>query len=279
MEYVKILIICLFIMPTKILNCFAMDISMDEFEEKALIRSQQPIVYNTCSNDKDLGSCTKYLIRYDGINSTIEWLEILAQPKRDLDEIKSLAKKAAIGLTGVVALGAGMYYTPVTTFLTTLGLSLGLPTVCVAYNEVVEPTGKTLGYATGAVSKIVKYFTKEMAPDNPDKGLIGNAIVTMCGDKTKENHNDGLLDGLSKLIFGEASKESIIEKKKSEIYRKLLSELKSQIKGRKFEDNNCLIIFTDFTDLNNMQAGLKFDKTFLNLRYDKAKEEYFKGLL
>jgi len=269
-------------------NCLALDTSVKDHEEIALFRSDKPIVYID-EKTSDCEKCEKYLIKYDGINSLISQLEKLTVEKFDTDNLKIMSEKIGISITGLSALGLGIYFIPVTTVLTTLGLSVGFPTVCTAYKEIMDPTIKVAGFVPRVIidltkKALLKFFNYKIGDDNKnivdkDRGLFGNAFDIMCGDSTKSNTNLGLLEGTRKLIFGDSSSEIQNYNKEAKIYKNILDNLQTQIKERKFENNNFLLLSTDFTDPDDMQYCLKFKRTFRRIDYPNKTEDYFKNSL
>ena len=157
------------------------------------------------------------MIKYDGINSLISQLEKLSAEKFDTDSLKVISEKIGIGVTGLSALGLGIYFIPVTTVLSTLGLSGGFQTVCTAYKEIIDPSIKVVGFIPRVIidltkKALLKFFNYKIGDDNKniidkDKGLSGNAFAIICGDDTKSNTNIGLLEGIRKLLFGDPSSE------------------------------------------------------------------------
>ena len=264
------------------ISCLACDLTHSESEDSNLYYDDY-FEASCQSSERENTNCTKYLIRYDGLTPKIEKISEVVGEIDSIYRTESL-EKAGIVTASLAALGTGIYFAPITTVLTTLELSLGLPVVCVAYNEMVKPTGKVLGFIFKLVIKIVEYFTGGSTNSNPNIGTIGNAIITMCGDNSEANSNDGLLEGIRKLIFGKAD----IKKSNEQIaYKKLLDEFYKQVKEKKFEEknskgksNNFLIFCIDSTDVNNIKHKLKFDRTHLNIGdYPNKTEAYFKDWL
>lgn len=286
MKKFKVIInaVCFLTLISSISNCFALDKSINYHEEKALIRSTEPIVYENMGNN-----CEKYLIKYDGIDFFINQLEKLSVEKFDTDNLKIISEKIGIGITGLSALGLGIYFIPTTTVLTTLGLSVGFPIVCTAYKEIMDPTIKVVSFIPRVIidltkKTLLKFFNYKIGDDNKniidkDKGLFGNAFDIMCGDSTKNNTNVGLLEGTRKLIFGDPSSEIQNYNKEAKVYKNILDNLRTQIKERKFENNNFLLVSTDFSNPNDMKAYLKFCCSVLDLNYPNKTEDYFKNCL
>jgi len=281
-------VVCFLLFVSNCSNCLALDTSVKDHEEIALFRSDKPIVYID-EKTSDCEKCEKYLIKYDGINSLISQLEKLTVEKFDTDNLKIMSEKIGISITGLSALGLGIYFIPVTTVLTTLGLSVGFPTVCTAYKEIMDPTIKVAGFVPRVIidltkKALLKFFNYKIGDDNKnivdkDRGLFGNAFDIMCGDSTKSNTNLGLLEGTRKLIFGDSSSEIQNYNKEAKIYKNILDNLQTQIKERKFENNNFLLLSTDFTDPDDMQYCLKFKRTFRRIDYPNKTEDYFKNSL
>lgn len=276
--------VCFLTLISNISNCFALDKSINYHEEKALIRSTEPIIYENKGNN-----CEKYLIKYDGIDFFINQLEKKSVEKFDTDNLKEISEKIGIGVTTLSSLGLGLYFIPTTTVLTTLGLSVGFPVVCTAYKEIIDPTIKIGGFIPRAIidltkKALLKFFNFKIGDDNKniidkDKGLSGNAFAIICGDDAKNNTNIGLLEGTRKLLFGDPSLEIQNYNNGAKAYKNLLHNLRAQIKERKFENNNFLLVSTDFSNPNDMKAYLKFCRSVLDLNYPNKTEDYFKDWL
>lgn len=263
-------------------NCLACDITHDDNEEYNLY--YENLFESPCQDSKyGNANCTKYLIRYDGLTPKIEKISEVVGEIDSIYKTEAL-EKAGIVTTSMAVLGTGIYFAPITTVLTALGVSLGLPVVCVAYNGIVKPTDKVLGFIFKPIIKMVEYFTGGSTDPDPNIGAIGNAIITMCGDSSRPNSNEGLLEGIRKLIFG---KTDIKKSSEQIVYKELLDEFYRQVKKRKFDEknfegksNNFLIFCIDSTDVNNIKHKLKFDRTHLNIGdYPNKTEDYFKDWL
>ncbi len=153
-----------------------------------------------------------------------------------------------------------------------------MPAVCTVHNELIEPAGETVSMVTKIFIKLRNWLSGNKPITNADKGMVGNALDVLCGDKTKENHNYGLLEGFRKLFFGETSEEVLRQNKKKEVYGKVLNDLYEKIDNKEFENNNVLVISTDFTNPNKSESVVHFSKTLMNLKYPQPVEEYFKDI-
>ena len=270
-------IFCFCFIFTNSIICLACDVTHDDNEEYNLYY-EDSFEIPCQGSEYEKANCTKFLIRYDGLAPKIEKINKIVRETDSIYRTEAL-EKAGIVTTGLAALGTGIYFAPITTVVTTLGLSLGLPVVCVAYNRIVKPTNKVLGLILNPVINVVEYFTGGDSNPNPDIGVIGNAIITMCGDNSQGHENKGLLEGIRKLLFGKID----IKKNSEQItYRELLDDFYKQVKERKFSknDNNILVFCVDSTDINNIKHSLKFDRTHLNIGdYPNKTEDYFKNWL
>ena len=262
---------CFFFMG--FVECLALDVSLTSKEENYLL--YYPIILDSCQEkDDENRNCTKYLIRYDGLADQIAKIQELSL-KKDYTKLKT----SGIVLVGTAALGAGVYLLPFSVMLKILGVTLlgtlGGATVCTAYNEVIEPTGRTFGYLTNSLSNLINYFIGKNSTKNSNNGFVGAVLNTMCGNRA--NGNSTTLTNFKNFLFGKSLHREI---KETEAFKKLLEEFYTQVKERKFENNNILIISMDFTDIDNIKTKLKFDKTNLHLgRYPQKDEEYFKDWL
>ena len=178
-------------------NCLACDMVLNAKEENYLFCYNS--IKNACQgSDYKNASCSKYLVRYDGLASKI-------------DEIKKIADEK----------------------------------------------------------------------DSKKEGLLQDIIDAMKKilDEKDCKNNEGLLEDIRKLIFGEKISE-IRKYEEKEAYKKILNEFYKQVKERKFEGNNILMYCIDSTDVNNIKSNLKFEHTFSNLgRYPNDIEDYFKEWL
>ena len=152
-------IICFILLISNTASCFALDRSINDHEDMALVRSNKPIVY-VDGRSNGCEKCEKYLIKYDGINPLIKLLEKWSVEKFDTDNLKTISEKIGIGVVGLSALGLGIYFIPITTVLSTLGFSVSLPATCAAYKEIIDPTIKIAGFIPRA---IIRYYKKSYA--------------------------------------------------------------------------------------------------------------------
>ena len=277
-KIIFIITICFSFMFTNILNTFSLDLNHYVIEEQQLIH--EPIVKSLCRGEQNKNAnCTKYLIRYDGLASKIEEIKKFIGEEDPIPKTRAL-EKAGILTTIAAPLGAGLYFAPITTILTTLGLVLGTSVFCSVHNNVIKPSDEILGLIPTSINWIKKLFTGQDY-NLTNGGITGDIIITMCGDNSQERSKDGLLERVRKLIFGE--KASNIKKTNEQIaYKELLDEFYKQVKKRKFEenDNNILIFCIDSTNVNSIKHKLKFDRTFLNIGdYPNETEDYFKDWL
>lgn len=144
---------------------------------------------------------------------------------------------------------------------------MGCASICTGY-----------GYVTTGGSNLFKRITGKNVTENNGKGLFDNALEVMFGDKANTNTT---WTSFKSFFFGrDKHLENVREIKETEAFKKVLNEFYSQVKERKFQGNNVLIISMDFTDINNIESKLKFAKTYLNLgEYPKKDEDYFKKWL
>lgn len=256
-----------------VLNCVALDMSHGYHEELELLEKE--LVYRRCSDD---GGCEKYLIRYDGVSSLIEQLKKVIKENNDiLINLKIIAEKAGVA-GGLIGTGLGFYFRPFQTSLAVLGTGIVFPMVCTVYNDLTKPVGETVSFVTTAVIKLKKWFFKENTIKNADKGMIGNLLDVLCGNDSQENFNYGLVEFIRRLFFGEISKEELEKVKNKAIYSQILSDLYEKIDKREYEVNNIIVISTDFTNLTNARGKLIFDKTRINLNYERPIDDYFKNI-
>lgn len=279
MKIFKLSIITMFCFCFIFMNsivCLACDMTLNSKEENYLLYYN--LIKNSCQGSEYKNrNCTKYLVRYNGLESKIGEIKKLINEEKRVSRTENL-EKVGIVTTGIAPIGIGLYYAPITTVLTTLLLSLGSSAVCIAHNEIIKPTGKALGYIPNSIIKVVEYFTGGNSEPTPDVGIIGDAIITLCGDSSKVDPKEGLLERIRKLIFGKKISDTRKTKEK-EAYEELLDEFYKQVKERKFEGNNILMMCMDSTDINNIKSKLKFKHTHVNISYKKKIENYFKKWL
>lgn len=252
-------------------NCEALDMESTYYEEIELLEND--LVYRKCSDVED--GCKKYLIRYDAVKSIVEQLEKLINDNKNNVKLKILLQKIGIGSIGAIGTSLGFYLVPFKTLILFASSGVIFPVVCTINNDIIKPTGETIGYFTKAIIKIKRWFIGDKIVKREDKGAIGNAIDILCGDKTVENQNYGVLENFRKLIFGELAETEQKQIKKYEVYSGLLKNLYEQIKNHNYEDNDVIVVSTDFTNLTDAKAMVKFAKTRIGLKYKKPVEKYF----
>ncbi len=213
--------------------CSALDMEHDETEEIYL--QDNALLYAPCFGHKN-DECEKYLVRYDAVEPIIEHFKKLIGENTNHVKAKNRLATIGIGTLGLIGTGAGFYYKPLVTFAVDVGSLIALPTVCTVHNELIEPVGETVSMVTKIFIKLRNWLSGNKPITNADKGMVGNALDVLCGDKTKENHNYGLLEGFRKLIFGETSKEVLKQNKKKEVYSKVLDDLYEKIDNKEFEN-------------------------------------------
>ena len=257
-------VICLCVVLTSSVNCSALDVSLNSKEENYLLYYK--IIRDSCQRKEDENSnCTKYIIRYDGINSKIEELKKLSEINYYISP-KEMLEKGGTVLVGITALGTAIYLIPISFIFKVFSIILGCAFICKAYS-----------YATNAVLNLFKRLTSQNITESNDKGLLNNAIEVMFGNKVSNNIT---WTSFKNSLFGNKSFENIRKIKEAEAFKNVLNEFYKLVKERKFQKNNVLIISIDFTDIENIKSKLKFGKTFLNLgEYPKKDEEYFEKWL
>lgn len=218
------------------------------------------------------------MVRYEVVNSVIEQLKNLVEENSDSSDKKAILQKLGIGITGAVGTGVGLYFSPIRASLTLLSMGTAFGSLCVAHRGFFGPIKEIVELFTRPLLRLKRWLFKEQTINNSEKGIIGNTLDILCGDEHKENYNYGLLEGIRLLIFGEPSKEPVEKCKKKEIYSRVLKDLFRKINNRYYEGNNMIIISMDFTDLTNVSSIVSFDKTQINLNYEKPLEEYFKDI-
>lgn len=251
------------------------------------------LIYRPCRGSKN-DDCEKYLIRFEGIEPFTDELKKFIN-KSDYSNLKYTLEKAAIGTLGASGIGAGLYFIPVKTSIATVATGVALPLVCAIRNEIIEPSGEAIGVivAPGLLSgikacivpflakqiiKIKNLFFGDTQVVNADKGLVGNTLNILCGDKTKKNYNDGMLEGFRRLIFGDIPEEVLSQVTRKKVYNQILNDLRSQIKNRNFKNKDAVHIFINITDCNNPKNVVRFIKTAMDLDYSKLPEDYFENL-
>lgn len=227
--------------------------------------------------------CKKYLIRYEDAKKLEKILKSLIKDnKSKKDTIKNL-QKAGILVTGLAGGTASIYFAPLTTLkILTIG-GLSAPTMCSVYNGVIDPAVEVIGFIPQMIVKALNWLKSKITADHPvnykPKGSIGNTMDTLCGDKSKENFNDGVLEGLRRIIFGDIESLNItsITDEKRRTLTGALNDFYNQIKNKKYTNNDIIVLSTNFAP-GHTDAKIKFDKTWVKLKYEKPVDEYFKKI-
>lgn len=265
LKIITAILVCICVMLTNSVGCSALDVSLNAKEENHLLYYK--LIRNACQGKEyEKRNCTKYIARYDGLDSKIAEIKDLAE-RKDYITLRDKLEKGRAAVAGAIALGAGIYLVPISVILKIFIVVLGCASICKGYS-----------YVTIGGSNLFKRITGKNVTENNDKGLFDNALEVMFGDKVNTNTT---WTSLKNFFFGgEKALENIREIKETEAFKKVLNEFYTQVKERKFSGNNVLIISIDFTDTNNIKSELKFYKTYLNLgKYSKEDEEYFKKWL
>lgn len=109
------ILVCLCVMLTNSLGCSALDISLNAKEENHLLYYK--LIRNACQGQADeKRNCTKYIARYDGIDSKIAEIKELAGRKYPT-AVRDKLEKGGAAIAGTVALGAGIYLVPLSVIL------------------------------------------------------------------------------------------------------------------------------------------------------------------
>lgn len=231
-----------------------------------------------CRNGK--ATCIKNLIRYDGLEEFNIFLKNLEENAEDEKEERfwmPLLEKVLISAGGTGVLGVFAYLAPTATVLSTFGTIVLGSTAYILYDNVIEPIGETAGFFTKSFVRLKDWVLRVKKPKEPDKGLFGNAKDTLFGDKTKENVNEGLLESIRKLIFGDRIVTVLTKDQKQAFVKGIRNELYQQIKDNKWTNNDILFLCIDI-DPKVMEYGLKFDNVSFPLSYKASLKSYFKGI-
>lgn len=258
-------IVCMCVILTNSAGCSALDVSLNAKEENHLLYYK--LIRDSCQGkEHENRNCTKYIARYDGLDSKIAEIKELAERKY-YTAIKDKLEKGGAAIAGTVALGAGIYLVPLSIIFKVFIAILGCASICTCYSG-----------ANAGVSNLFKRIIGKNVTENNDKGLFDNALEVMFGNKMNTNT---IWTSFKSFFFGKDKPlENVREIKETEAFKKVLNEFYSQVKERKFQGKNVLIISMDFTDIDNIESKLKFAKTYLNLgEYPKKDEDYFKKWL
>ena len=231
-----------------------------------------------CRNGK--ATCIKNLIRYDGLKEFNNFLKDLEKNAEDEKEERfwmPLLEKVLISAGGTGVLGVFAYLAPTATVLSTFGTIVLGSTAYILHDNVIEPIGETAGFFTKSFVRLKDWVLRVKKPKEPDKGLFGNAKDTLFGDKTKENVNEGLLESIRKLIFGDRIVTVLTKDQKQAFIKGIRNELYQQIKDNKWINNNILFLCIDI-DPKVMEYGLKFDNVSFPLSYKASLKSYFKKI-
>ena len=227
-----------------------------------------------CKNNK--ATCIKNLIRYESATEFEKFLKKLEETVEDEKEESFwllLLEKLGIG----AGLGASIYFSPLKSVLYAMGiLTLG-NAACEVNDNVIEPTGKFLGFFTKGFIKLKNWILRQKELEKPDKGMFGNAAETLFGDKSKENQNKGLLEYIREFIFGDRIVTVLTKEKKKAFVNGIRKELCQQVKDKKWINNKMLLLSIDI-DPKVMQFGLKFDNVSFPLKYKEPLKNYFKKI-
>lgn len=224
-----------------------------------------------CRNGK--ATCIKNLIRYDGLEEFNNFLKDLEKNAEDEKEERfwmPLLEKALIGTGGC----AWIYLVPITAIFGSIILGSIAHHV---HDNVIDPIGEIAGYFPKSFIRFKDWIFRVKKPENPDKGLFGNAKDTLFGDKTKENLNEGLLEAIRKLIFGDKIVTILSKHQKQAFVKGIRNELYQQIKDKKWVNNDFLFLCIDI-DPKVMEYGLKFDNVSFPLSYKASLKSYFKRI-
>ncbi len=231
-----------------------------------------------CKNNK--ATCIKNLMRYDGIekfDAFLRNLEKTAEAEKEETFWMPLLEKFLIGAGVTGAWGACVYLAPISTILTTSGTIILGSTMYNVHDNVIEPVSETAGFFTKGFVRLKDWILRVEKPKEPDKGLFGNAKDTLFGDKSKENVNEGLLESIRKLIFGDRIVTILTKEQKKAFVNGIRKELYTQVKDKKWLNNKMLLLSIDI-DPKVMQFGLKFDNVSFSLNYKDPVKNYFKKI-
>lgn len=267
------------------INCMNM-VSYAKIDLTHTFVDERGLQENTWINLKCISKnegCKKYLIRYEDAKKLEEiFKSLIKDNKSNKDTIKNL-QKAGILVTGLAGGTVSIYFAPLTTLkILTIG-GLSAPTMCSVYNGVIDPTVEVIGVVPQTLVKVINWVKSKITGEQPvnykPKGIIGNTMDTLCGDKSKENFNEGLLEGLRRIIFGDIESPNItsITDEKRRTLTGALNDFYNQIKNKKYKDNDIIVLSTNFAP-GHTDAKIKFDKTWVKLKYEKPVDEYFKKI-
>lgn len=271
-------LITFFVIPGFIqLTSFAeIDMKHNYKEDLQLLDSKWYV--GPCRNSK--ASCIKNLVRYDGLkefDTFLRDLEKTAEAEKEETFWMPLLEKILIGVGVTGAWGACVYLAPISTILTTSGTIILGSTMYNVHDNVIEPVGETAGFFTKGFVRLKDWILRIEKPKEPDKGLFGNAKDTLFGDKSKENVNEGLLESIRKLIFGDRIVTVLTKEQKKAFVNGIRKKLYQQVKDKKWLNNDILLLSLDI-DPKVMKAELKFDNVSFPLNYDKPVKNYFKNI-
>ena len=273
-------------------KCLATENIMPNYQEEIELLDKK-LVYRPCKGGKN-DDCERYLMRFEGVEPFADELKKFIK-KNKYSNLKYNLEKAAIGAVGVSGIGAGLYFAPIGTSIATVAMGTALPLVCAVRNEIIEPSGAavaimvTPGLLTGIkiavtaflvkqIKKMINWISGDKPIGNADRGLVGNALNILCGDKTKKNYNEGILEGFRRLIFGDIPEEALLKTTREKVYNQILNDLKSQIKNKNFKNKDAVRVFINITDINEPKSIVRFIKTAIDLDYSKLPEDYFENL-
>lgn len=268
------------------INCMSI-LSYAEIDLTHTFVDERGLQENTWINLECIGKnegCKKYLIRYEEAKK-LEGIfkSLIKDSKSNKDTIKNL-QKAGILVMGLAGGSASIYFAPLTTLgILTVG-GVAAPTMCSVYNGVIDPTVEVIGFVPQMIFKAINWLKskitgRQAAIFYKPKGIIGNTMDTLCGDKSKENFNEGVLEGLRRIIFGDIEFPNItsITDEKRRTLTDALNDFYNQIKNKKYKNNDIIILSTNFVP-GHTNAKIKFDKTWVKLKYEKPVDEYFKKI-
>lgn len=93
----------------------------------------------------------------------------------------------------------------------------------------------------------------------------------------KEVFGKGLLEMAREYLFGDRIVTVLKKEQKIEFAQKILDNLFEQIKNKKWENNDILLLTVDI-DPKVMKSGIKFDNVSFPLKYKKPLKSYFKSI-
>ena len=227
-------------------------------------------------------ACKKYLIRYEDAEKLEKILKELIKENKTNDDLIKILQKSGILIISLVGIGTGFYLAPWTTFAITSTATLTEPIICKVYKGVVDPTMDIVGFIPKLLVKVAicikNWWYKNKSINEPSKGFVGNAMDTMCGDRMRENFNDGVLEGTRKLIFGEINSTDVsIKNEKRATLISAINMFYNQINNKHWKGNDVIVLSTDFTP-GKSEVKIKFDKTWASIKYEILLEEYFKNI-